>query len=555
MGRLSRPGLARFAARRMATLLRPQVELTALPEMVKDLDVPVTVRDGTVLRVNVFRPAGAGPFPVIMSAHPYGKDRVPALSRSGRSLNLQYRLFPQPEVIRFSPWTGWEAPDPAVWTAQGYAVVNADLRGAGTSEGRCDLFSDQEAADYHDLIEWVGTQQWSTGQVGLDGVSYLAISQYKVAAVHPPHLAAICVWEGFSDIYRDWVRPGGVREDGFTFVWSKSTQRAVRTSVDLRAQIVARPEHDDWYQERTPRLEDITVPMLVCASFSDQSLHTRGSFEAYRRSGSAHKWLYTHRDGKWSHYYSDAATRERIAFFDHVLKDEPNGWADRAPVSIAVHEAGPKPATHVTADSWPPTDLSLTTLHLHQDATLQSRPDPRPGRTSFRTSKQTLAWTWTVPEDIDIIGPSALRLALSLTGAEDLNLFVAVRKARNGREVCFEGSYGYSLDTVTKGWQRLAHRELDSVLSTPLQPVHTHRAPEPLTPGLPTLVDVALLPHATRMRAGEELIVELRGRWPFPRDPWRGQFPSGYQRSKKATCTVHTGADRPATLLLGTRPV
>jgi len=97
-------------------------------------------------------------------------------------------------------------------------------------------------------------------------------------------------------------------------------------------------------------------------------------------------------------------------------------------------------------------------------------------------------------------------------------------------------------------------RELDAVLSTPLQPVHTHRTPERLTPGRPTLVDVALLPHATRLRAGEQLIVELRGTWPFPRDPWRGQFTTGYQRSKKATCTVHTGADRPAHAAHGHAP-
>jgi putative CocE/NonD family hydrolase len=70
--------------------------------------------------------------------------------------------------------------------------------------------------NYYDLIEWAGMQSWSSGLVGLDGVSYLAISQYKVAALKPPSLAAICPWEGLSDLYRDFAYPGGVREDGFS---------------------------------------------------------------------------------------------------------------------------------------------------------------------------------------------------------------------------------------------------------------------------------------------------------------------------------------------------
>ena len=199
----------------LRTAIRPKVEVYEAPTDVHiDWDVPVTTRDGTVLRVNEFRPETSTPVPVIMSAHPYGKDKIPAKSRNGRGLPLQWRVLPQPHEIRISPWTGWEAPDPAVWVKQGYAVINADLRGAGTSEGVGDLFSDQEANDYYDLIEWAGTQPWSSGRVGLDGVSYLALSQYKVAALHPPHLAAICPWEGLSDLYRDFARPGGIREDG-----------------------------------------------------------------------------------------------------------------------------------------------------------------------------------------------------------------------------------------------------------------------------------------------------------------------------------------------------
>ena len=121
-----------------------------MPERIQvDWDVPVTVRDGTKLRVNVFRPETCdGPVPVIMSAHPYGKDKIPARTRSRRGAPMNYRLVLQPRTVQFSEMTSWEAPDPAVWVPRGYAVVNADLRGAGTSEGIGDLFTETEALDY-----------------------------------------------------------------------------------------------------------------------------------------------------------------------------------------------------------------------------------------------------------------------------------------------------------------------------------------------------------------------------------------------------------------------
>jgi predicted acyl esterase len=349
----------------------PNVQVAAVSsEIHVDWNVPVRVRDGTVLRVNVFRPKGGGPFPIIMSAHPYGKDKIPAKTRSGRGVPLQSRLLPQPHPVRISAYTSWEAPDPNVWVREGYAVVNADLRGGGTSEGVGDLFSDEEAQDYYDLIEWAGTQAWCTGRVGLDGVSYLAISQYKVAALQPPHLVAICPWEGLSDVYRDFARPGGVLENGFSKLWSWLTGKEARIRTLLYEAILQHPERDAWYQARTPKLEDIQLPMLVCGSFSDHLLHTRGSFEALRRAGSRQKWLYTHRDGKWCAYYSDDATQTRIRFFDHFLKGLQNGWDEQPAVRLAITEAGPDPASVVHEDAWPPDDVEWQKLWL--DATTKT---------------------------------------------------------------------------------------------------------------------------------------------------------------------------------------
>jgi predicted acyl esterase len=539
-----------LAWRRLRSFLRPRVRVTPIPPgIVADWDVPVTVRDGTRLRVNVFRPVAEGRYPVIMSAHPYGKDRIPARTRSRRGVSFQYRLFPQPDPIVISEWTSWEAPDPAQWVPRGYVVINADLRGGGTAEGRAELLGDQEALDYHDLIEWAGTQTWSSGRVGLDGVSYLAISQYKVAALHPPHLAAICPWEGFSDLYRDFARPGGAREDGFSIIWSKGTARTARVVGDLRQEIVARPERDEWYQARSPALERIMVPALICASFSDHSLHSRGAFAVFQRAGSPWRWLYTHRGGKWSTYYGAEATETRIRFFDHVLKGAENGWPDEPRVRLAIHDAGPRPVEVRGEAAWPPLGLDPCRLWLDAGAVrLVTAPPPAARSIGFDTAGPGLRFTWEIPATLDVIGPMALRLWLEVRGGEDVLLFAGLRKYRAGREVRFEGSFGFAGDMVTKGWQRAAHRGLDESLSTPLQPVHRHDRVEPLQPGEIVPVEIALLPHATRFRAGDRLCLDLRGTWPYPRDPLRGQFPTWYAPSPKGRCVIHTGAETPSSL-------
>lgn len=146
---------------------------------------------------------------------PYSKDRTPLPRRFGRGYRIpfQYRLMPQSQPFAHSALTGWEGPDPAYWVPRGYVVINADLRGWGTSDGVGDLLSEQEGLDCHDMIEWAAARPWSNGRIGMTGVSYLAITQWAAASTRPPHLAAICPWEGFTDVYRQFARPGGVGGD------------------------------------------------------------------------------------------------------------------------------------------------------------------------------------------------------------------------------------------------------------------------------------------------------------------------------------------------------
>ena len=430
-----------------------------------DHDVAVTVRDGTVLRVNVYRPTGEGRFPVLLSAHPYGKDQLPVRTLLGYRVSIQYRVLRQTDQVTFSTMTGWEAPDPVWWTERGYAVVNGDLRGAGTSEGESALLSDQEGEDVHDLIEWAGAQEWSTGAVGLLGVSYLAMSQWKAAALRPPSLKAMCPWEGFTDAYRDLCRPGGIREDGFMKQWAKALKHA-RLTYDLADEQRQRPLRDEWWQSLVPDLARIEVPILICGSFSDNNLHGRGSFRGFQQVGSSERFLYTHRGGKWATFYAPPALRAQLAFFDRYLRQR-----DVAPpprIRLEVRESRDQVVDVREESSWPLDRTRWTPLHLTERG-LSAEPATRPGSISFDTASSGVRFGWVVPADTELTGPMALRLFVEVTGVDDVGLIAGVEKWRGQSYVPFEGSYGFGRDRVTTGWQKASLRALDPTHSRTLR--------------------------------------------------------------------------------------
>jgi predicted acyl esterase len=541
------PDLA-YAAERLFRAASPKLTITAPAQGIRvERDVPVPIGDGTKLRVNVFRPAREGRFPVIMCAHPYGKDQLPRRWPFGYLPSTAYRFMRLADPFTFSAYTSWEAPDPSYWVPRGYAVVNVDLRGFGTSEGvATTLFSDQEADDYAEVIEWAAAQPWSSGRVGLNGVSYLAISQWKVAALRPKSLAAICPWEGFSDIYRDVAYPGGVREDGFMDFWANMTERAGRVREPLRAGQIAHPEWDDFWAARTPALERIEVPALICASFSDQGMHTRGSFEAFRRIGSPHRFLYTHRGGKWSTYYSPDALALQSRFFDCFLKGEDNGMRGVAPVRLEMRRRGDEVHAVREERAWPPPSVRWTALHLGPG---ELRAAPLGARTTcvLDAPDGGSSFAFRVAEDMELAGPMRLRLHVELVDASDAHLFVAISKIEGaangagGRELRFEGPFGFGCDVVAKGWLRLAHHRVEESLAELHRPYHPHDRAEPVRPGEIVAADVEILPSATYFARGDVLRLDVQGRWFWRRNMFFGMFPATYAPSPKARVVLHLG--------------
>lgn len=542
-----RPGRLAYTRRRWAAALRPPVTVYPMPANVtKHEDIPVQMPDGVTLRVNLFLPGDIeGPFPVIMSAHPYGKDAVPKRRLGRWSLNPQFRIMNQTAPLRISDQTSWEAPDPAWWAQHGYAVINMDTRGGGRSDGRGTLFSNQEADDISQVIAWAAAQPWSTGRIGMLGVSYLALSQYKVAALNPPALKAICPWEGFTDAYRDFFTPGGVVENGFARIWLLLSARVARLDGNLAAERRKHPLRDAWWEAITPDLSKITVPILECASFSDANLHSVGSMRAFQRVSSVDRYAYTHRGSKWATFYSDEARRHQLAFFDRHLRGRDIPRMPRIRLEIRDR------LDHVTEvrdeQEWPLARTDWRALHL-SDGGLLTQADAGEGSVTFDLKRNAAVFDYRFDRDTELSGPMTLALHIATTGAKDPRIFVGIEKWSHGAPVPFEGSYGYGRDRVAQGRLRLALRELDPVLSRPHQPEHSFATLQPVHDNDVVRVLIPLSSSATLFRADDTLRLMIAGRYLQPRNPCYGHFPTYYEPSRSGKATISWTPSRPSFL-------
>jgi uncharacterized protein len=293
------------------------------------------------------------------------------------------------------------------------------------------------------------------------------------------------------------------------------------------------------------------VPALVCGSFSDNNLHSRGSFRGFEHIASPEKFLYTHRGGKWATFYSPQARATQLAFFDHYLRGRDIPALPR--VRLEVRESRDVIAGVREEDAWPLQHTQWTPLYL-TGAGLAATPPAAAGQITYAARSHGARFEWAVPADTEITGPIALRLFVEARDADDLDLYAGVEKWRGRTYVPFEGSYGFGRDRITTGWLKTSLRELDQQASQPCQPVPACTARQPLAPGQVVQADIALGPSATLFRAGETLRLVLAGRWLWPRNPLTGQFPAAYQKGPNGRCTLHWGPHHQARLLLPVIP-
>ncbi|MEM1048396.1 MAG: CocE/NonD family hydrolase [Pseudomonadota bacterium] len=515
-------------------LFRPQCTLIEPdPDIRCDVDVQVPIGGGVVLTANVFRSkarADAGTAdPVIMCAHPYDNHLTPALGKTPLGgPPQQYRLIPQAGgTPEFSTLTSWESPDPNFWVPAGYTLVNLNLPGYANSGGDAGFVSDRQGEDYYAAIKWVGGETWCDGNIGLSGVSYLAISQYHAAVAAAADGAAsplkcISPWEGMSDPYRDVICRGGVEDRGFlNFWWHTEVKESLNNPVDEFADregalppdiLAVHPLYDDYWAAKAVDFSKVVTPLLVCASFSDHELHTNGSFRAFEKSKADRKWVYTHRTGKWTAFYSDEVKALLKDFMDHHLKGVSNRFDTLPPVRLEVRSGRDQVKDVRWEQTWPLPTTDYRPLYLASRGLVAEKPGDAASRT-YPGRAGSAEFDVTFDQDTEISGYMKLRVWVEVraegrNGAapDDMTVcaFVDKRDA-HGHSVRFNGAVGITDDIVTRGYMRASRRALDPDRSTDWHPVPLGNSEELLAAGEIVPLEIALSPSSTFFAAGERL--------------------------------------------------
>jgi predicted acyl esterase len=514
-------------------------------DLICERDVAVLLRDGVTIYADVFRPAAVShPIPAIVAWSPYGK---------GNGGNQSLDDFPFRAGVPRSALSGlqmWEAPDPAYWCAQGYAVVNVDARGAYMSEGRQAVWGTQEGRDGYDLVEWIARQSWCNGRVGFAGNSWLAIAQWFIAAERPPHLAAIAPWEGFCDAFRHNYLGGVVNTAFGESVFDLAV--GLNGREDVSAMAKREPRMTPYWQDKVAQVDLIEVPAYVVGSWTN-FVHTPGTFDAWLRLGSPDKWLRVHNAMEWPDFYAVSSQTDLLRFFDRYLKEEENGWEDTPRVRLAVLGSEGHDEVNRPMAEFPPQDVPHTKLALA--AAKRALVDAPP--TAFEEAQcngptDRLHFDLPITEDCEVIGFMKAQLCVQLHDGRDQDIFVAVERLdRRRRPIAartipvpnrfLDGllrlvhrtglvkPLNLLFPTRSRGSLRLSHREIDLAVSTPDRPVQRFERELPVTPGDIVTVEIAINPTAMRLQRGDTLRLWVAGHdlvpTPLPglkHDPVRG---------------------------------
>ena len=567
--------------------------------MIIERDISIPMGDGNLLRADIFRPDGTTPHPVIMTLGPYGKG-VPYCV--GFKPQWEWLVSTYPDILPGSSreYMNWETVDPETWVPWGYVCIRIDSRGAGRSAGYLDILSPREVQDYYEAIEWAAIQPWSTGKIGLNGISYYAINQWLVAALQPPHLTAMIPWEGAADFYRDFARHGGIVSNGFLEAWyprqiisvqhgnpkslmdpwiderSSGPETELLDEVTLKnnrtnpvQDILERPLDEEFYRLRSPNWSKVTVPFLSAANWAGFGLHPRGNFEAFTEAASKQKWLECHpgRHEEWFYLEQGMAIQKR--FLDHFLKGAENGWDQEPPVLLHTR----RPFTETTEvrkeQSWPLSDTDWTEIYLNARSDSQVLTWDKPSESSsvsYYALESTLKFSSRPLEnDVEVTGPLMAKIFAS-SSTKDIDLFLTFQAfSPEGHEVEFQGTVDPHTP-LAQGWLRASHRKLDPSKSLRYRPYHSHNEIQLLEPGTIYELDVEIWPTNISLPKGYSIALEIGGKdfeRPVPpnkpNEAWisRGSGPWLHTHAEDrrreifgGRTTIHTGCQTSSYLLL-----
>lgn len=494
----------------------PQVDI-------EPFEIEFVDRFGQKLKADVYLPKGqSGPVPVLLAASPYQKS---------------LRHLPAHWMFASSEYGPIQ-----LYLDEGYAYVILDLPGSGVSEGEWDPWSIAEGNSTHDAIEFIASQDWSTGKIGMIGQSYFAMSQWNVARTRPPHLTTIVPYDGANDNYRDWMYHGGIPIQGFLGQWMLASVMYQHFAEGHDAfgggrhkvipSLINHPLDDDWWHERSPYwgLDKVDIPTFSIGVWGKGPLHLRGNFNGYEKVTGPKKLLVAEPDSfagaQRLFDQVDFHKKELLPWYDFHLKGIDNGVMDKPNVRYFVKNAG----SYGAAETWPPAGVSPKkfflsgtksdlSLSLNNGTLQQSEPGDEDSSTSWRypdplwmagtttiikgvpdhTARINTYTTAPFSDEMEFTGNGVLELFAS-SDQTDFEVFGKLSLMLNGTN---------NAQKVTQGWLRASHRYENPYLTQPMRPFHTHDREERVAPHDVVKLRVELLPMSVRVKPGDRLRLEL----------------------------------------------
>ena len=323
-----------------------------------------------------------------------------------------------PEVLEGSSnkYQNWELIDPEKWVPGGYACLRINSRGAGYSPGYLDVWCERETQDLYQCVEWAGTEPWSSGKVGINGISYYAMNQWTVGALRPPHLTALCIWEGSSDYYRELCRHGGILSD-FLNSWHPRQVASVQYGVGTRGkksvvtgEYVAGPE--TLPKEELPRTlptrqasRNAAASLMITTTSASRNSRisrrrcsppatgvawacTRAAISKAAAGRLEAEWLEVHGDTHFTHFYRRYGDVLQKKFFGHFLEGENTGRDQQPRVSLNIRHPGEKFVLRAE-NEWPLARTQWTKYFLQPDSKTFSPDTPSQATTSAMKQRAT----------------------------------------------------------------------------------------------------------------------------------------------------------------------
>ncbi|OQV07088.1 hypothetical protein CLAIMM_11572 [Cladophialophora immunda] len=520
-------------------------------DLIFERDVPVILRDGCKIYMDVFRPPSSDSIPVaaIVAWSPYGKqgngfqslDRVPWRAGIPKDWTSDLEKF--------------EAPDPAEWCPRGYAIVNIDVRGTFDSEGDQVAQGTQEGRDGYDAVESIASHSWCNGAVAFAGNSWLGISQWFIAAERPPHLKAIAPWEGLADSYCEMLGRGGIPNPSFVDYRGEG-YCGKNGREDLGAMIRKYPLFNEYWADKRAKLTQINVPVYALASFSS-GIHTLGSIKGFLFSSTKDKWLRIHHTQEWHDLYQKSANDDLQKFFDRFLYGKANGWESTPRVRHSLLGFNIPSVVDRPEPVYPPTYVQHRTFYLNgQSAALEeSGPPPEPSTSSYTSDSwedDGAHFTFTFGEYTELIGFSQAKLYVSCAETDDLDVYSPGRTTPD--DVPDLNIFKY---LGPNGRLRASHRRLSadpsisaeqSAMLAPAVAYHAHDREEKIPPGQIVCVDIPLWPGGIVFQPGEAMRLEVKGH-----EVTLPEFPQLYRAGEnlnRGKHVVYSGPEHPSSIVV-----